>query len=91
MLFARCFYKLKCLREVKPSLKFIKISKPRDKKKINNNSGSALNRLYTSLEMDSLLHIETNKQKIHQIDEDFIQLVYSASSKIMLLSWIIKI
>ena len=69
---------------------FIKISKPRDKKKINN-SGSALNRLNTSLEMDSLLHIETNKQKIHQIEKDFIQLVYLASSKIMLLSWIIKI
>ena len=37
----------------------------------NTNSCCASNNLNTCLEMDSLLHIENKKQKLHQIVQDF--------------------
>ena len=60
MLFARCFYKLKCLREVEKVRNL----------EVNNCCGASKN-LNTCLEMDSLLHIETKKQKLRQTDKDF--------------------
>ena len=66
MLFARCFCNLKCLREVE---KFIENLEPRGN---NNNSCGVSNNLITCLEMDSLLHIETKKQKLRQTDKEFI-------------------
>ena len=54
----------------KHSLKFIENLKG-EREENNNNSYVASNNLITCFEMDSLLHIETKKQKLRQTDKYF--------------------